>query len=127
MTDIRVPGLHHPITIEPTAGQVTVRLGGRVVADTSRALTLSEASYRPVQYVPLSDIDPAVLEPSSRTTWCPYKGTAAYYDLRVGDRVVRDALWAYPSPHRAVAAIKDHAAFYADRVDVIEKSYGVTS
>ena len=120
MTDIKIPVLHHPITIEPTAGQVTVRLGGRVVVDTSRALTLREASYRPVQYVPLEDVDGSLLEPSSRTSWCPYKGTAGYYDLRVGDRVVRDAAWAYPSPHAAVAAIKGHAAFYADRVDAIE-------
>ena len=120
MTDIKVPGPDHPITIEPTAGQVTVRLGGQVIVDTSRALTLREASYPPVQYVPLSDVDPAVLEPSSRTSWCPYKGTASYYGLRVGDRVVPDALWAYPAPHDAVAEIQGHAAFYPDRVDGIE-------
>jgi uncharacterized protein (DUF427 family) len=120
MTDIKIPGLDHPITIEPTAGQVTVRLGGQVVVDTSSALTLREASYPPVQYIPLADIDPAVLEPSSKTSWCPYKGTASYYDLRVGDKVVRDALWAYPAPHDAVAEIKDHGAFYPDRVDGIE-------
>jgi uncharacterized protein (DUF427 family) len=120
MTDIKVPGLHHPITIEPTAGQVTVRQGGQVIVDTRRALTLREASYPPVQYVPLADVDPEVLEPSSHTSWCPYKGTATYYGLRVGDRAVPDALWAYPSPHAAVAEIKDHAAFYPDRVDGIE-------
>jgi len=120
MTDIKIPGLDHPITIEPTSGQVTVRLGGQVIVDTRRALTLREASYPPVQYVPLEDVDPAVLEPSSSTSWCPYKGTASYYDVRVGDRVVHDALWAYPSPHDAVAEIKDHAAFYPDRVDAIE-------
>lgn len=121
MTDtIKVPGPDHPITIEPTAGRVTVRLGGQVIVDTSRALTLTEASYPPVQYVPLSDVDPAVLEPSSRTTWCPYKGTASYYGLRVGDRLVPDALWAYPSPHEAVSEIEGHAAFYPDRVDAVE-------
>jgi uncharacterized protein (DUF427 family) len=120
MTDIKIPGLDHPITIEPTSRQVTVRLGGQVIVDTGSALTLREASYPPVQYVPLADIDPAVLEPSSKTSWCPYKGTASYYDVRVGDRVVHDALWAYPSPHDAVAEIKDHAAFYPDRVDAIQ-------
>jgi uncharacterized protein (DUF427 family) len=120
MTDIKIPGLDHPITIEPTSRQVTVRLGGRVIADTRRALTLREAKYPPVQYVPLEDVDPAVLQQSKHTTWCPYKGTASYYDLRVGDQVVSNALWAYPSPHAAVAEIKDHAAFYPDRVDGLE-------
>jgi uncharacterized protein (DUF427 family) len=120
MTDIKVPGLHHPITIEQTPGRVTVRLGGQVVVDTSRALTLREASYPPVQYVPLEDVDASVLEPSSHTSWCPYKGTASYYDVRIGDRVFQDALWAYPSPHEAVSEITGHAAFYADRVDEIE-------
>jgi uncharacterized protein (DUF427 family) len=120
MTDIKIPGLDHPITIEPTSRQVTVRLGGRVIADTRRALTLREAKYPPVRYVPLEDVDPAVLQPSEHTTWCPYKGTASYYDLRVGDQVVSNALWAYPSPHAAVAEIKDHAAFYPDRVDGFE-------
>jgi len=120
MTDIKIPGLDHPITIEPTSGQVTVRLGGRVIADTHRALTLREAKHPPVQYVPLEDVDPTVLQPSAHTTWCPYKGTASYYDLRVGDQVVSNALWAYPSPHAAVAEIKGHAAFYPDRVDGFE-------
>ena len=120
MTDIKIPGLDHPITIEPTSGQVTVRLGGRVIADTHRALTLREAKHPPVQYVPLEDVDPTVLQPSAHTTWCPYKGTASCYDLRVGDQVVSNALWAYPSPHAAVAEIKDHAAFYPDRVDGLE-------
>jgi uncharacterized protein (DUF427 family) len=120
MTDIRVPGLSHPITVEPTSQQVTVHLDGRVVVDTSRALTLREASYPPVQYVPTDDVDPALLAPSSHTSWCPFKGRATYYDLVVGDRVAPAAVWTYLAPHAAVAQVKDHVAFYADRVDSIE-------
>jgi uncharacterized protein (DUF427 family) len=120
MTDIKIPGLDHPITVEPTAQRVTVRLRGRVVADTENALTLREASYPPVQYVPLTDVDAAVLESSTHTSWCPYKGTATYYDLAVGDDVAAAAAWTYVKPHDAVAAIKDHVAFYPDRVDSIE-------
>jgi uncharacterized protein (DUF427 family) len=120
MTDIKIPGLDHPITVEPTPQRVTVRLGGRVVADTENAMTLREASYPPVQYVPLSDVDAAALEPSSHTSWCPYKGTATYYDLAAGDGAAPAAAWTYEKPHAAVAAIKDHVAFYPDRVDSIE-------
>lgn len=120
MTDIKVPGLSHPITIEPTSGQVRVRLDGRVVVDTPRALTLREASYPPVQYVPVDDVDPALLVPSSHTSWCPFKGRASYYDLVVGDQVAPAAVWTYLEPRAAVAQVKGHVAFYADRVDSIE-------
>jgi uncharacterized protein (DUF427 family) len=120
MTDIRIPGLDHPIDIEPTDGRVRIRLGGRVVAESSAALTLREASYPPVQYVPLADVDPAVLEPSSHTSYCPFKGKATYYSLKVGDRVVPDSVWTYVDPHDAVAPIKDHVAFYVDKMDSVE-------
>jgi uncharacterized protein (DUF427 family) len=97
-----------------------VAYAGRVVADTDRALTLREASYPPVQYVPLADVDPAVLERSSHTSYCPYKGRASYYSLRVGEAVEEAVAWSYERPHRAVAAIEGHLAFYPDRVDGVE-------
>ena len=121
MTDlVLVPGADHPISITPTAGRVTVTFGGRVVADTTRALTLQEASYPAVQYVPLADVDRAVLEPDDTTTYCPYKGRTAYYGLRVDDHVAPGSVWTYPEPHDAVAEIGGHVAFYPDRVDAIE-------
>jgi uncharacterized protein (DUF427 family) len=121
MTDMKVlvPGPLHPISIEATPTRVTVRLGGRVVADTRHALTLREAKYPPVQYIPLADVAPDVLEPSDRTSWCPFKGRASYYSLRVGEDVADAAVWTYLEPHRAVAEIKDHVAFLADRVESI--------
>jgi uncharacterized protein (DUF427 family) len=122
MTDLKVllPGPAHPITITPSPARVTVEHGGRVVVDTRSALTLQEAKYPPVQYVPLSDVPPGALQPSSHTSWCPFKGKATYFDLVVGDQVVPDAAWTYPAPHQAVAEIVDHVAFYAERVDSIE-------
>jgi uncharacterized protein (DUF427 family) len=122
MTDLKVllPGPLHAISIEPTASRVTVTAGGRVVADTDRALTLREAHHSPVQYIPLEDVAPDVLEPSSHTSYCPFKGRATYHSLRVGDDVVADAVWTYAEPHKAVAPIRGHVAFYADRVDSIE-------
>jgi uncharacterized protein (DUF427 family) len=117
---VLVPGRLHPITVERTPGRVTVTLGGRVVADSTSALTLTEASYPSVQYVPLADVDADVLVPSDHTSYCPFKGDATYYSLQVGDDVAPAAAWTYVDPHDAVATIKDHVAFYPDRVDAIE-------
>lgn len=119
-TQVLIPGPDHPITVEPTGSRVTVRLGDRVVAVSERALTLREASYPPVYYLPLEDVDADVLASSDHTTYCPYKGSASYFDLRVGDQVTPAAVWTYHEPHEAVAQIRDHAAFYPDRVDAIE-------
>jgi uncharacterized protein (DUF427 family) len=121
MTDMKVlvPGPGHPISLEATPSRVTVTLGGRVIADTERALTLREAKYPAVQYVPLADVDPAVLEPSDHTSYCPFKGKASYYSVKVGDQVADAVAWTYRKPHKAVADIRDHLAFYPDRVDSI--------
>ena len=113
-----IPGPDHPITVSPTGSRVTVKVGDRTVADTTDALTLQEASYPAVQYVPLADVDPAVLRPSDQQTWCPFKGEASYYSLVTDDTDLTDAIWTYRAPHEAVAEIKDHVAFYPDKVDI---------
>ena len=114
------PGPDHPITITPNHNRVVVTVAGKVVADTRNALTLQEASYPPVQYVPLSDVDESVLERTSTETYCPYKGDASYYSIPLGGDTAVDAVWEYQDPRPAVAAIKDHVAFYPDRVDSIQ-------
>jgi len=117
---MKVPGPEHPITIEPTKGRVRVRLGDLVIADSTNALTLREASYPAVQYIPRGDVEMALLERSAHATYCPYKGDCSYFSIpQGGDRSV-NAVWTYESPYPAVAAIKDHVAFYPDRVDAIE-------
>ena len=113
---VRVPGPDHPITVEPKRGRVVVRVGGRVIADTRNALTLQEASYPPVQYIPREGMDMTQLTRTAHTTYCPYKGDASYYSLAGA----ANAVWSYETPHPAMAAIKDHLAFYPDRVDSIE-------
>jgi uncharacterized protein (DUF427 family) len=75
---IKEPGPDHPITIEANHDRVVVAVAGRVLADTRDALTLREAGYRPVQYIPLSDVDVSLLEPTEHTTYCPYKGHCSY-------------------------------------------------
>lgn len=117
---MKIPGPDHPITIAPTRGRVVVRAGGRVVADSLRALTLTEASYPPVQYIPRADVDMTLLAATAHATHCPFKGDASYFSIPAGgDRAV-DAVWSYEHPYPAVAAIAGHVAFYPDRVDAIE-------
>src|SRR5580700_4035902 len=115
----RVPGPDHPITIERNSARITVSVGGRVVADTHDALTLREASYPPVQYIPRRDVDMAALTRSELTTYCPYKGDASYYSIPAGGDRSLDAVWTYETPFEAMAQIKDYVAFYPDRVDEI--------
>jgi uncharacterized protein (DUF427 family) len=115
LKDVRIPGPDHPITIEPTAERVVVRVGGRVVAETEAALTLREASYPPVQYVPLADVDPAVLVPSATETYCPYKGDASYYSIALPEGQIADAIWTYTEPYDAVGEIQGFVAFYDGR------------
>ncbi len=121
---IMQPGPNHPITIERNAARVVVTADGRTIADTLNALTLREADYPPVQYVPLADVEQSLLEPSEHASYCPFKGDASYYSIAVGERG-RDAVWTYREPYAAVAAIKDHVAFYPDRVDAIEEREAV--
>ena len=121
---VKIPGPDHPITIEPMAGRVVVRVAGRVVADTHDALTLREASYPPVQYVPRKDVDMTLMERTEHATYCPYKGDCAYYSIPAGGERSVNAVWTYEAAYPAVAAIKDHLAFYPDRVDAIEEGPG---
>ena len=121
---IKVPGPDHPITIERNAHRIVVTVAGRVVADTLDALTLREASYAPVQYIPRKDVDLTLLERADHTTYCPYKGDCAYFSIPAGGGRSINAVWTYETPYAAVAAVKDHVAFYPERVDAIEERPG---
>jgi uncharacterized protein (DUF427 family) len=116
----RVPGPDHPITIEHNPARITVSVGGRVVADTRDALTLREASYPPVQYIPRKDVDMSLLEKTQHSTYCPYKGDASYYSIPHGGTKSVNAIWTYEAAFPAVSAINEYVAFYPDRVDKIE-------
>jgi uncharacterized protein (DUF427 family) len=102
---------------------VVVTLAGKVIADTLDALTLREAHYPPVHYIPRKDVDMAGLERTQHSTYCPYKGDASYYSIAAGGARSVNAIWTYEKPHEAVTAIRDHVAFYPDRVDsIIERA-----
>jgi uncharacterized protein (DUF427 family) len=110
------PGPHHPITIAPNPDRVVVRVGDRVVADTTSALTLREASYPAVQYIPFGDLDQSLIKPTEHATHCPFKGDASYYSLVVDGSEIANAIWTYTEPYDAVAEIAGHVAFYPQNV-----------
>jgi uncharacterized protein (DUF427 family) len=114
---IRVPGPDHPITIEPNISRVVISVGGRVIADTKGALTLQEAKYPPVHYIPRKDVDMSLLAHTDHSTYCPYKGDCSYYSIPSGGERSVNAVWTYEAPYAAVGQIKDYLAFYPDRVD----------
>jgi uncharacterized protein (DUF427 family) len=121
---VRIPGPDHPITIERNPNRIMVSLAGRVIADTLDALTLREARYPAVHYIPRKDVDMALLERSQHATYCPYKGDCAYFSIPLGGERAKNAVWTYEAPYAAVAAIENYVAFYPDRVDTIaELSY----
>lgn len=115
---MKVPGPGHPISVEPTTTHITVQSKGAAVAETRSPLALHEASYPVTYYVPLADVDPSVLRPSSTTSYCPFKGEASYYDVVTPAGTVKDAIWTYEHPYDAVSEIAGHVAFYADRVEL---------
>ena len=116
---IKQPDASHPIAIEPSTSHIVVTLGGKTIADTRASLTLREASYPPVHYIPRKDVDMALLEKTSHATYCPYKGDCSYYSITSSERG-KNAVWTYEAPYPAVAQIKDYVAFSPDRVDEIK-------
>jgi len=115
-----IPGPDHPITIKHNPKRVIVVAGGKVIADTAWALTLREADYPPVHYIPRGDVDLSGFERTDHHTWCPYKGEASYFSIPGIDRG-ENAVWTYEQPHESVSAIRDYLAFYPDRVRIQER------
>ncbi|CAM2756279.1 hypothetical protein BST27_03970 [Mycobacterium intermedium] len=117
--EIKEPSAGHPITIEPTKGRVQVRVNGELVADTTSALELREATLPAVQYIPLDDVVQEVLTRTDTSTYCPFKGEASYYSVTTsGGETVEDAIWTYETPYPAVAAIAGHVAFYPNKAEI---------
>jgi uncharacterized protein (DUF427 family) len=123
---IKVPDSDHPISIERNPARVVVSVAGHVIADTGNALTLREADYPAVQYIPRKDVDFSQLERTDHATYCPYKGDCSYYSIPAGGEKSVNAVWSYENPFPAVAQIKDSVAFYPDRVDEIAEQLPTT-
>ncbi|CUT14850.1 Uncharacterized protein conserved in bacteria [Bradyrhizobium sp.] len=117
---MKLPGPDHPITITPNPRRVRVTAGGIVIAETTKALTLKEAKYPAVQYVPRQDANMALLERTDRVTHCPYKGDASYYSVKADGQTLDNAIWTYEAPFPAMTEISGHLAFYPDKVKIEE-------
>lgn len=121
VTIMKLPGPDHPITIARNPRRVRVTFGGQVIADTTRSLTLQEAAYARVQYLPRADAKMDLLKPTEHRTHCPYKGDASYFSIEAGGRTADNAVWSYEQPFPAMAEIHEYLAFYPNRVDKIEE------
>ncbi len=108
----------HRITVEPFDGVVTVVFSDAILASTGKALVLREASYPPVFYIPFKDIYFELLKRSETSTHCPYKGDASYWNASAVGEAVNDVMWAYEQPYDEMRQIKDHGAFYPDKVRI---------
>jgi uncharacterized protein (DUF427 family) len=117
---MKIPGPDHPITMAPNPKRVRVSLGGEIIAETTHALTLKEASYPAVQYIPRADADPAKLKRTDHVSYCPYKGDAHYFSIVTGGKTLENAIWTYETPYDAVKDIAGHLAFYPDKVTIEE-------
>jgi uncharacterized protein (DUF427 family) len=107
-----------PPRVEPVAERIRVLVGGIVVADSQRALRVLETSHPPAYYLPPEDVRVDVLEASPRSTFCEFKGRAAYRTVVLpSGRRVPDAAWLYPDPAPGYEAIAGYLSFYAGRVD----------
>ena len=105
-----------PPRVEPAGEPVRVEYGGAVIARSDRALRVLETSHPPVYYIPIDDVHPRVLLPTPTATFCEFKGRAAYFTVRVGDRVSADAAWTYPDPSPGYEMLAGTVAFYPGRV-----------
>ena len=119
---MKMPGPDHPITIVRNAKRVLVTYRGTVIADTTRALTLEEAGYAPVHYIPRADVTMSLLMPTAHSSHCPYKGDANYFSICAGGSTSDNAVWSYEQLYPAMNEIKEYLAFYRNRVDKIEES-----
>jgi uncharacterized protein (DUF427 family) len=106
-----------PPRVERVPERIRVVVEGVTVADSGHALRVLETAGAPVYYVPPGDVRMDLLEPSSHTSLCEWKGVARYHTLVLGGRRIPDIAWSYPQPNRGYEAIRDHLAFYVAKVD----------
>ncbi len=117
---MKIPGPDHPITVIPNPKRVRISVGGDIIAETTRALTLREAKYPAVQYIPREDAVSSKLQRTDHSTYCPYKGDASYFSIVSGGKTLENAIWTYETPYDSVKEITGHLAFYPDKVTIEE-------
>jgi len=105
------------VRLEPTSRRIRATVGDETVADTTAAYVLFERDHLPVYYLPRTALCEQFLVESDHHTVCPRKGTASYFHLKVGDRLIENAVWYYPEPLEHLPELADLVALYWDKVD----------
>jgi uncharacterized protein (DUF427 family) len=113
----RLDGPAHKLFWHDFPRRVRALVGDQVVLDSTEAKLLHESNLLPQLYVPRADVREDLLEPTSHRTHCPFKGDAAYYSVRVGDRVIENAVWAYPTPTESADWLAGYLAVYWESMD----------
>ena len=116
------PGFEkHPqyaVDIEAKDVRLRVLAGATVIADTIRAVAVTETKHQPVWYLPLADVDASIIKATETSTFCPFKGHASYWTIATADGDLDDAMWSYREPFDECLPLTDYVAFYTDRVDL---------
>ncbi|MGH3611817.1 MAG: DUF427 domain-containing protein, partial [Pseudonocardia sp.] len=113
----RLDGPPHKLLMHPFPRRVRAEFAGRTVLDTRAGMLLHETALLPRFYVPEADLDASAFVATDHTTHCPFMGDASYRSLHAGDRVVENALWAYPDPVPAAPWLAGYASLYWDAAD----------
>jgi uncharacterized protein (DUF427 family) len=106
------------INVEPFKGRVVVFANSVIIASSAKAKMVTEPPYPFSFYIPFEDIDFRKLARADLSTECPYKGVASYWNVLPAAEAGNDAMWAYVQPFDEMAAIRNHGAFYPDRVSI---------
>lgn len=106
------------VEISPPCHRVRVTCEGRTIAESNAALLVKETRHADVYYLPREDVDMTLLEATDHTTFCPFKGHASYWTLKLPDAEEANLVWSYEDPYPEVEGLKDHMSFYTDRTQI---------
>ena len=109
------------IKISALSGKWSLRAAGAVIAETRRALELTERGYDPVIYFPCNDIAMAFLDQTDKISQCPHKGDARYFSIITKNGPIENVAWSYKTQKKDLARIKDHLAFHLNDKITIEQ------
>jgi uncharacterized protein (DUF427 family) len=112
----------HPgyeVNIEPLNAEIVIKVGDLTIASSQQALAVTETKHRPVWYLPMQDVNAALLVETDTQTYCPFKGYARYWSIKHGDEVIEDAIWGYAAPYDECEALAEFVSFYTNKVDLL--------
>lgn len=108
----------HVVDVKLFRGTVTVKADGVQIASSKFSVLVHETNHAPVYYLPLEDVDAKVLRDSNHISRCPFKGKARYWNIKIGNHEIDNALWGYEMPYDEVLELAGLVAFYESKVDI---------